>query len=207
MSLEPSTRDRISTLIASNDVMLFMKGHREAPQCGFSATVVRILDSLVPAYETFDVLSDQIIREGIKEFSQWPTIPQLYVNGEFVGGCDIIQELFESGELHAQFDLELGEVDPPSITITDAAAEGLRSASAQAPPGQALHLGIDARFRSSLYLGPISGNSIEVKANGVALRMDALAAGRAEGITIDSVDTPEGRGFHIDNPSAPNPAS
>ena len=93
------TREQIQSLIGSNDVVLFMKGHRGEPQCGFSATVIRILDTLVPEYQTFDVLSDAEVRDGIKEFSSWPTIPQLYVRGEFVGGCDIITEMFQSGEL------------------------------------------------------------------------------------------------------------
>ena len=93
MSLDPSTRDRIRSLIDANPVLLFMKGHRTAPQCGFSARVVRVLDSLIPDYHTVDVLADPEIREGIKTFSDWPTIPQLYVKGEFVGGCDIIQEI------------------------------------------------------------------------------------------------------------------
>jgi monothiol glutaredoxin len=99
MSLDSATRQRIEEMIASNDVVLFMKGNREAPQCGFSSTVVGILDSLIADYATADVLSDSAVREGIKEYSQWPTIPQLYVRGEFLGGCDIVQELAASGEL------------------------------------------------------------------------------------------------------------
>jgi monothiol glutaredoxin len=100
MSLDDATRDRIGALIEGNGVMLFMKGTPRAPQCGFSATVVQILDSLVPDYATFDVLADPAIREGIKLFSSWPTVPQLYVKGEFVGGCDIVKDLHASGELH-----------------------------------------------------------------------------------------------------------
>lgn len=204
MDLDTSTRDRIDSLVSANDVMLFMKGNHDAPQCGFSATVIRILDTLVPAYETFDVLSDQAVREGIKEYSQWPTIPQLYVAGEFIGGCDIIQELFESGELQKQLGIDVGEVAPPSLTITDAAAEGLRGAVAGSPPGQALHLGVDARFQNSLFMGPVSASSMEVVSNGIAIRVDAVTASRSDGITIDAVDTPQGRGFRIDNPNAPN---
>ena len=104
MPLDAETRSRIEEFIASHDVALFMKGDRQAPQCGFSATVVRILDSLVPEYRTFDVLSDHGVREGVKEFSDWPTIPQLYVNGEFIGGCDIVIEMTLSGELDQLFD-------------------------------------------------------------------------------------------------------
>jgi monothiol glutaredoxin len=76
-----------------------MKGTRSFPQCGFSATVVQILNQLVPSYETINVLTDPAIREGIKEYAQWPTIPQLYVKGEFIGGCDIVKEMYASGEL------------------------------------------------------------------------------------------------------------
>ena len=117
MDLTPETRDRIQALIDQHDVVLFMKGNREAPQCGFSATVVSVLDQLLPQYATFDVLSDGEIREGVKEFSSWPTIPQLYVRGEFVGGCDIIREQFSAGELHDTLGIERQEVTPPSICL------------------------------------------------------------------------------------------
>jgi monothiol glutaredoxin len=86
-------------MIASDRVVLFMKGNRAAPQCGFSARVVQILDSLLPSYTTVDVLRAPDVREGIKEYSSWPTIPQLYVGGEFLGGCDIVSELYTTGEL------------------------------------------------------------------------------------------------------------
>ena len=97
--MSEDTQERIARLVAQHPVLLFMKGDRSFPQCGFSAQVVRILDTLVPDYATVDVLQDPEIREGIKQFSSWPTIPQLYVKGEFQGGCDIITELYQSGEL------------------------------------------------------------------------------------------------------------
>ena len=90
---------RIDALVKSNDVVLFMKGTPLFPQCGFSSRAIAILDHLETPYETVDVLQDQEIRGGIKEYSDWPTIPQLYVKGEFVGGSDIMMEMFESGEL------------------------------------------------------------------------------------------------------------
>ena len=99
MDLDEGTRKRIADIIASDRVVLFMKGDRHAPQCGFSATVIQILEELVPKYATVDVLSDPEIRNGIKEFSNWPTIPQLYVSGEFLGGCDIVREMYTNGEL------------------------------------------------------------------------------------------------------------
>src|ERR1051325_3538035 len=99
MSLTEPVRQQITSLIQSKKVVLFMKGNRHFPQCGFSAQVVGILGELLPSFETVNVLSDPALREGIKEFSSWPTIPQLYVDGQFVGGCDIVREMFETGEL------------------------------------------------------------------------------------------------------------
>jgi monothiol glutaredoxin len=90
---------RIDSLVKSNDVLLFMKGSPLFPQCGFSSRAISILDHLGVPYETVDVLQDGDIRQGIKSYSDWPTIPQLYVHGEFVGGSDIMMEMFESGEL------------------------------------------------------------------------------------------------------------
>lgn len=90
---------KIQSLVGGNDVVLFMKGGRMAPMCGFSSVVVQILDHLGVAYQDVNVLADPEIRQGVKDFSNWPTIPQLYVKGEFVGGCDIIREMFEAGEL------------------------------------------------------------------------------------------------------------
>jgi monothiol glutaredoxin len=97
--MEEATRQRIEEQVKNNRVMLFMKGSPDMPQCGFSAQVVEVLNREGAEFETLDVLSDPEIRDGIKEFSDWPTIPQLYVEGEFVGGCDIVAELYESGEL------------------------------------------------------------------------------------------------------------
>ena len=94
-----NANDRIDQLVKGNDIVLFMKGSALFPQCGFSGRAIAILDRLGVPYETVDVLQDQEIREGIKAYSDWPTIPQLYVKGEFVGGSDIMMEMFENGEL------------------------------------------------------------------------------------------------------------
>ncbi|MDJ0978617.1 MAG: Grx4 family monothiol glutaredoxin [Erythrobacter sp.] len=96
--------ERISTLVGDNDVVLFMKGTPLFPQCGFSSRAVAILDHVGVAYESVDVLQDMDIRQGIKAYSDWPTIPQLYVKGEFVGGSDIMMEMFEAGELKQLMD-------------------------------------------------------------------------------------------------------
>ena len=97
--LDQSTRDRIQSDIDTSDVVLFMKGTPVFPQCGFSAAVVGVLSHLGIKFKGVNVLDDDSIREGIKQFSDWPTIPQLYVKGEFIGGCDIIREMHETGEL------------------------------------------------------------------------------------------------------------
>ena len=97
--MDASIKQRIDDLVGSSPVFVFMKGNKLMPQCGFSNNVVQILNSLAVPFETFDVLSDMEIRQGIKEYSDWPTIPQVYVNGEFIGGSDILIELYNSGEL------------------------------------------------------------------------------------------------------------
>ena len=105
--MDASTKQRIEQLISTSPVFVFMKGNKLMPQCGFSNNVVQILNSLGVAFETFDVLSDMEVRQGIKEFSEWPTIPQVYVNGEFMGGSDILIEMYNSGELREKLAVAL----------------------------------------------------------------------------------------------------
>ena len=102
--MDITVHDRIRQQVTDNTVVLFMKGTPVFPQCGFSATVVQILSHIGVKFKGIDVLADSSVREGIKEFSSWPTIPQLYVKGEFIGGCDIIREMFETGELQQVFE-------------------------------------------------------------------------------------------------------
>jgi monothiol glutaredoxin len=99
MMEQHNIRDWIKSQIESNSIVLFMKGSRQFPQCGFSGQMVRILDYLGVDYADINVLEDEALRQGIKEFTNWPTIPQLYLKGEFVGGCDIVTEMFQAGEL------------------------------------------------------------------------------------------------------------
>lgn len=205
MSLSDSTRQRIEALIASDSVVLFMKGDRDQPQCGFSARVVQMLDNLLPDYATVDVLADPEIRDGIKEFSSWPTIPQLYVKGEFLGGCDIVTEMYASGELHTAFGLAAPQRRIPKITITDAAAAALRGHLQNAPDGLLLTISIDADFETSLGLRPRQGGEVEAEANGIIVLMDALTAEKADGVSIDVVEGLGGQSFKVDNPNAPRP--
>ena len=202
--LDEATRHRIDRTITSDRVVLFMKGNRQSPQCGFSATVVQILDELVPDYTTVDVLADPAIREGIKAYSSWPTIPQLYVGGEFVGGCDIVRELYGNGELHEKLGVAVPERRAPTLHVTPAAAGFLREAIAKSG-GQALHLRIDRGFQNRAYLGPPEPGEIEATALGVTFRVDLATAQRAEGVRIDYVETEHGHDLAIENPNAPVP--
>lgn len=105
--MTPEVKAKIDQLVNDNKVMVFMKGSKLMPQCGFSNNVVQIFNSLGVPYETLDILADQEVRQGIKEHSNWPTIPQVYINGEFVGGSDIMIELYQSGELQQMVEVAL----------------------------------------------------------------------------------------------------
>jgi len=104
--------ERIESAIRGNKIMVFMKGTRSFPQCGFSAATVQMLEDLGAEFGTVDVLADQELREAIKQYSNWPTIPQVYIDGKFVGGCDIIRELYESGELEPMVKAALAQNAP-----------------------------------------------------------------------------------------------
>ena len=204
-ALSPALRERIETLVKSDRVVLFMKGVRDAPQCGFSATVCRILDAALPAYTTVNVLEDKHLREGIKHYASWPTIPQLYVGGEFVGGCDIIEEMAGDGTLLETLGVPSKKVDASAvrIEISDDAARALTDLAAQQEAGRALHLRVDARFQNGLFFGAVEAGEAAVTANGVTLHLDAPSLARANGLRIHAVETESGAGFRIENPNAP----
>ncbi len=201
MSVSPELQDRITELVRSNSVVLFMKGNRRQPQCGFSASVVGMLSGLTSDYETFDVRSDPEMREGIKEFSNWPTIPQLYVNGEFMGGSDIVQEMFASGELHKALGIERLDPITPTISITDAAAQLLEQARTQQGADGGLRISVSPSFKYSLGFGPQQPGEVEVEANGWQVYVENDSTHRANGLTIGVADTPQGGQLHIENPN------
>jgi len=203
MTVAPEIRTRIEALLQSNRVVLFMKGNPGAPRCGFSAAASGVLNELLPDYATVDVLEDPEIREGIKAYGNWPTIPQLYVGGELVGGSDIIQSMYTSGELQELFGLPKPDRTPPQITISDKAAAEIRNALTDAEAGLALHLSIDARYQAQFHLAEAEAASIRSEANGIAIYMDSGTAQRARGVSIDWADTVQGSGLTIDNPNAP----
>jgi monothiol glutaredoxin len=204
-SREP-LRTRILELVSKNEVLLFMKGTRHFPQCGFSSQVVGILNELGVKYETVNILTEADLRDGMKEFSSWPTFPQLYVRGAFVGGCDIVREMHANGELRAL--LGAGAVAPPKapkIVVTDAAARAFGDA-VEAGGTDVLRLEISAEFQHDLQVGPKEKGDIEVRAHteagGVTLFVQGASAARADGLRIDFV-TDGGGGFKLENPNEP----
>ena len=201
MSLDTATRARIETLLKDHRVVLFMKGTRQQPMCGFSAAATNTLNELLPEYHTVNVLEDAEIREGIKAYGDWPTIPQLYVEGELVGGADIIRQMYGSGELHQLFGATPPDRTPPEITITDKAAEAIRQGTANAQ-GVALHLEIGPDHSAGFQLAPASDHDIVVVANGIEVHFDPGSAQRANGIVIDWVSTVQGEGLSLKFPGA-----
>lgn len=203
VALSSELRSKIDSIIASDQVVLFMKGDRARPQCGFSAKVVDILDRLLPSYTTFDVLNDPIVREGIKEYASWPTIPQLYIAKEFIGGCDIITEMYQSSELQKTLGLDEVKAEAPVISISPSAALALKSALETADDDDCIRMSIDARFEHSLEFDTPKSNDVVVVHDGLQILFDPMSAKRAQGLSIDYAETPMGKGFKMNNPSAP----
>jgi len=203
MTLDPETRKKIDQLVASDSVVLFMKGSRSFPQCGFSASVVNILNTLVPKYTTVNILSDPEIRSGMKEYSDWPTFPQLFVKGEFIGGADIVRQMHEAGELEKKLGELVAPAKPPTVTVTPRAAKELSAALKEAGPDDVIHLTITAAWEHQLDLGPKEASHVTIPSNGVTLQLDRASAGRAEGVTVDFVEASDGAGFKIENPNRP----
>lgn len=204
MSLNDSVKAKIDTYVNGNKIVLFMKGTPQQPQCGFSAKTIAALDSLLLDYASVNVLDDPEVREGIKAYGNWPTIPQLYIDGELVGGCDIVLNMLNSGELHECLNLEAPDRTPPEITITTLAADQIKQ-SMQGHEGISLHFQIDANWKTNFNLAPAEGNEISSESNGINILMDLATAQRARGAVIDWVSSIEGEGLAIDLPQAPPP--
>ena len=203
MSLSEELRSRLQAMITADEVVLFMKGHRGQPQCGFSATVVSVLDGLVASYKTVDVLADPEVRDGIKELSSWPTIPQLYVRGEFIGGADIVREMQASGELETLLVGQATPVQPPKITVSARAAEVFREATADAGPDDVIRLSISPGFEHDLGVEPPRPGDVAVEVEGIRFVLDRMSAARADGLSFDFIEQGGQAGFKIENPNAP----
>ncbi len=206
MNLDENTRRKIEEIVHKDRVVLFMKGTPAQPQCGFSAATAGILDSLVPHYSTFNVLEDASIRDNIKAYSNWPTIPQLYIDGEFMGGCDIAKQMFNSGELHEVLGLDKPDRTPPEISLSEAAVATIRGAL-ESNPGVQIHLSIDARWQHNFFLGPAEGHEIKAESGGIEVLMDVATAQKAKGLQVDVEDTLQGKAFRVENPGAPEPVA
>lgn len=205
MSLDPALRQRIQSLLAAHPVVLFMKGEADAPQCGFSAQAAGTLRELGVAFHGVNVLADAALREGIKQYGDWPTIPQLYIRGELVGGSDILSQLAASGELHSLLGLPAPDRTPPVLHITPAAATMLQTAIAEAGGDMAVEIAIDAQFRTRLHLVPRDQTAIAVEVAGITVQVPLTDLRRADGLTLDFADDARGKGLVIDNPNAQAP--
>lgn len=203
MALSEALRAHLRSIVDAHPVVLFMKGTRLSPQCGFSATVVGILDAMLPTYHTVDVLADPAVREGLRDFSEWPTFPQLYAKGQFVGGTDIVQELQSRGELAAMLGVAVPTVKVPAITVSAKAAELFREAATEAE-GLVLRFQVSSGFRYDLmFADRADGDVIVEVAPALAMHLDPGSAYRADGSTIDYVVGSQGGGFVITNPNEP----
>ncbi len=205
MAISSETRSQIETLLRQHTVVLFMKGNKQQPRCGFSAKVVEILDGHGVDFRDVDVLSDAALREGIKEFSSWPTIPQLFFQGSLIGGSDIVRQLDESGELLSALGIDPSKIvhTPPSISISAEAAAAIKEAGKEAEPGQHLRMVLQRGGQAiDLYFDAPRGSDLRVEQHGIIVLFDRASARLANGIAIGFVDGPNG-GFRIDNPNLP----
>ena len=198
--LAPHIHEALSALVRTKNITLFMKGTREAPQCGFSARVVQTLDGLVDDYATVNILSDPGVRENMKVFASWPTYPQLWVGGEFIGGADIIGELATSGELAAM--LGATPAAPPTITLSDRAAARIRDVLEGEDAPLRLIIGADFSYSFDVVEAPGPAD-VEVRTNGIRLVVDRASAKRADGMSMDFVDGPKGPSLVVENPNEP----
>ena len=200
MGIALDVRNRIDHIVNNNAIVLFMKGSRGQPQCGFSATVVGILDLFLQEYAHIDVLQDEGLRQGIKEYSDWPTIPQLYVKGQFVGGCDIVKQMHAQGQLFDLLGVQKPAVCEPNVAVTQSAQEALKNIVQDANAGEYIRLQVDARGLPSLKLEQVeqkNPHDVHMQQGNVPFLLDPLSASRAQGLRVDYVQEADKSGFSI----------
>ena len=200
-----SVEERIQRLVEEHEVVLFMKGTRRAPQCGFSARVCDILDEFLDEYATIDVLADPTMREGVKTFSSWPTIPQLYVHGKFIGGSDIVHEMTKSGELAQVLGTQRIELSTPEITMSKSAENAfLRFWDAEGDTEEpVVRLTIGSNWEPLLDLDQQREGDVVLDMGELDLVMTRSTARRADGVSIDFIEKGGQAGFKVDNPNVP----
>ena len=197
-----SMREEIEHTLMRHDVVVFMKGTRETPECSASAFMVDLLNGYLYDYKTIDVLASPGIVDAVGEYSNDSTIPQLYVNRKLVGGCDIVLELSEAGKLGRVLGAESSVQPPaPEITVEPEAVAALRDFAEGAPI--VVRMKIDTDFNATLDFGEARDNDVVVESGEVKVVLDRGSASRAKGITIRFVDDDEGGAFRIDNRARP----
>lgn len=196
-------KENIENILNQSECVLFMKGTPQHPQCGFSSNTVKILQELIgDKFSHCNVLADQQIREGIKEYGNWPTIPQLYINKELVGGNDIVSEMYNTGELQSLLGLEQPERSAATITVTEKAMQNILS-GVENIGSSVLMLSIDSQFNTRFSIEEPKGYEIVSEIGGIKIYMDIGTAKRANGIEIDWVEDLQGAGLVIKNPNEP----
>jgi len=197
-----TVQKQIESLVSDNEIVLFMKGTRGQPRCGFSATVVDILDDYLDDYLTVDVLSDQQIRDGVKVYSDWPTIPQLFVKGELVGGSDIVRELKQSGELDSLLGKGQRALTTPEITLTDSAIAAL-AAHWDGDGTPVVRLEINRSYEIEFFFDTPRDEDLVLSDPRFTLVMEKGTARRSDGVVVDFIAGEKVSGFKFDNPNAP----
>lgn len=198
MNLSPN--ERIEKFIAQNQIALFIKGTADRPECGFSKTVVDILYLFVPDFGCYNILADQEVREEIKKYSNWPTLPQIYINGEFIGGCDIIKEMLENGELAKLLKIDPPKV-PPKLHITEKAENAFKDA--MKGESNKIRLEISSRFHNDIFFDEQGLEDFVIDYKEFSLLIDPLSALRANEMTIDFMIDGAAQGFIFNNPNEP----
>lgn len=201
--MNEQTKKTIDGLVKNNKCIVFIKGTPSHPQCGFSSNTVKILTDLMgDSFSSFNVLEDNEIREGIKKYGNWPTIPQLYIDGELVGGNDIITEMFNTGELQTMLGLPQPEREPAKISITQKALENIKS-GIEDIGNNVLMLSIDGQYNTRFSIEEPKGYEVVSELKDIKIYMDIATAKRANGIEIDWVEDLQGAGLVIKNPNEP----
>jgi len=196
-------KEKIENILSQSDCVLFMKGTPQHPQCGFSSNTVKILQELIgDNFSHCNVLADQQIREAIKEYGNWPTIPQLYIKKELIGGNDIVTEMYNTGELQSLLGLEQPERTAATITITEKAKQNILN-GIENIGSSVLMLSIDSQFNTRFSIEERKGYEIVTDSDGIKIYMDIGTAKRADGIEIDWVEDLQGAGLVIKNPNEP----
>lgn len=179
-----------------------MKGTKEQPQCGFSKRVVDVLKKLTHDFTTVNVLADAELREGIKVYSSWPTIPQLYIEGEFIGGCDIVLDMFSKNQLQPLLRVEKAQA-LPNITLSPRAIAAFKDAAQDCQTNECIRLSIDADFEHGLSFDQPQETDFVIKADGINILIDPYSAFRAGNLAIDYVKDQLDAGFSFENPNEP----